>query len=131
MRLEYPTNVRVVRLPCTGKTDVLHMLEAFRAGADGVMVIGCLEGECHYIRGNLKARRRVNRTKSILDDARIDGERLEMFNLSASQAQRFVEVVNKMTDRIKGLGPNPIKTPGQRGEAGEVRGDQPQAGDDG
>jgi coenzyme F420-reducing hydrogenase delta subunit len=131
MRLEYPTNVRVVRLPCTGKTDVLHILEAFRAGADGVMVIGCLEGECHYIRGNLKARSRVNRTKTILDDARIGGDRLEMFNLSASQAQRFVEVVNEMTDRVKELGPNPIKTPGQRREAEEVGDDQSQAGDDG
>lgn len=110
MRLEYPHNVRVVRLPCTGKTDILHLLEAFRAGADGVMVIGCLEGECHYIRGNLKAKARVARTKKILDDTRIGSERLRMFNLSASQAQRFVEVVNEMTDHVRELGPNPIKS---------------------
>jgi len=119
MRLEYPTNIRVVRLPCTGKTDVLHLLEAFRAGADGVMVIGCLEGECHYVRGNIKARRRVNRTKKILDDARIGGARLEMFNLSASQAQRFVEVVNEMTDRVRGLGPNPTKRPAHNRTGGQ------------
>ena len=109
MRLEYPHNIRVVRLPCTGKVNILHLLEAFRAGADGVMVIGCLEGECHYIRGNLKAKARVRRTKKILDETRLGGERLEMFNLSASQAQRFVEVVNEMTTRIIKLGPSPIK----------------------
>lgn len=108
MRLEYPTNVRVVRLPCTGRVDILHLLEAFKGGADGVMVIGCLEGECHYIRGNLKAKARVRRAKAILDDVRVGGERLEMFNLSASQAQRFVEVVNEMTDRVRGLGPSPV-----------------------
>ncbi len=117
MRLEYPHNVRVVRLPCTGKTDVLHLLEAFRAGADGVMVIGCLEGECHYIRGNLKAKARVARTQKILDDTRIGGDRLRMFNLSASQAQRFVEVVNEMTEHVRELGPNPIKSATSRGDA--------------
>ncbi len=117
MRLEYPDSVRVVRLPCTGKVDILHILEAFHAGADGVMVIGCLEGECHYIRGNLKAKARVRRTKHILEDTRIGGDRLEMFNLSASQAQRFVEVVNEMTARVLELGPNPIKRHGPRPEA--------------
>ncbi len=116
MRLEYPTNVRVVRLPCTGKVDILHLLETFNAGADGVMVVGCLEGECHYIRGNLKAKARVRRTKDLLDDARIGGDRLEMFNLSASQAQRFVEVVNEMTQRVRELGPSPITV-----QSGEVR----------
>jgi coenzyme F420-reducing hydrogenase delta subunit len=112
MRLEYPHNVRVVRLPCTGKVDVLYLLEAFRAGADGVMVVGCLEGECHYIRGNLKARKRVERTKRILDETRIGGDRVEMFNLSASQAQVFVQHVTTMVDRVRELGPSPIKSPG-------------------
>lgn len=96
-------------MPCTGKVDILHLLEAFRAGADGVMVVGCLEGECHYIRGNLKARKRVERAQKILDDARIGGQRLDMFNLSASQAQVFVEHVRNMTERVIELGPSPIK----------------------
>ena len=109
MRLEYSTSVRVVRLPCTGKVDIIHLLEAFRAGADGVMVVGCLEGECHYIRGNLKARRRVERARRILDETRIGGERLRMFNLSASQAQVFVAHVQTMVEAILALGPSPIR----------------------
>ena len=108
MRLEYPHNIRVVRMPCTGKVDILYLLEAFRSGADGVMVVGCLEGECHYVKGNLKARKRVERAKKILDEVRVGGERLGMFNLAASQAQVFVEHVNTMTERIKALGPSPI-----------------------
>jgi coenzyme F420-reducing hydrogenase delta subunit len=95
-------------MPCTGKVDILHLLEAFQAGADGVMVVGCLEGECHYVRGNLKARARVGRAKKILDETRIGGDRLDMFNLAASQAQVFVEHVRTMVDRITELGPSPI-----------------------
>jgi coenzyme F420-reducing hydrogenase delta subunit len=108
MRLEYTHGVRIVRLPCTGKTDVRTLLETFLAGADGVMVIGCLEGECHYIRGNIKARARVARTRKILDETRIGGERLRMYNLSASQAQRFAEAVNEMTDTVRAMGPSPL-----------------------
>lgn len=118
MRLEYPHNVRVVRMPCTGKVDILHLLEAFRAGADGVMVVGCLEGECHYVRGNLKARKRVERAKRILDETRICGERLGMFNLSASQAQVFVEHVRTMVERVRALGPSPIEHAGAARPAG-------------
>jgi len=109
MRLQYPHNVRMVRLPCTGKVDILQLLEALLAGADGVMVVGCMEGDCHFVSGNIKARRRVERAKKILDAARIGADRLEMFNLEASAAPKFVEAVVEMTERVRALGPNPIE----------------------
>ena len=109
MRLSYPTNIKIVKLPCTGKIDVLYLLKAFQSGADGVYVAGCMEGDCHYLTGNLRARKRVEYTQKILDEVGIGGERLAMYNMSAAQATRFVEVANEMHERIKELGPNPIK----------------------
>ena len=109
MRLSYPTNVKIVKLPCTGKVDVLYLLKAFENGADGVYVAGCMEGDCHYLTGNLRARKRVEYAKKILDEVGIGGERLAMYNMSAAQGPRFVEVAKEMTERIKELGPNPVK----------------------
>jgi F420-non-reducing hydrogenase iron-sulfur subunit len=105
MRLQYPDNIRIVRVPCTGKVDVKFLLDAFESGADGVMVAGCLEGDCHYMTGNLRAKRRVARARSILVAAGIEGERLEMYNLSSGQGPRFAEIAREFTDRIVGLGP--------------------------
>ncbi len=110
MRLQYPANIHIVRVPCTGKVDVLHILRAFEKGADGVCVIGCLEGECHYNSGNLMARRRVEQARKILDTIGVGGERARMFNLSSSEAPQFVKYATEMTEKIKALGPNPIKT---------------------
>lgn len=109
MRLQYPTNIRIIKVPCTGKVDVIHLLTAFEAGADGVFVVGCIEGDCHYVEGNLFAKKRVNRVKAILDKVGIGGQRLEMFNLSAGMGGRFAEVAQEMTDRIRALGPSPIR----------------------
>ncbi len=109
MRLQYPTNIRIIKVPCTGKVDVIHLLTAFEAGADGVYVVGCMEGDCHYVEGNLFAKKRVNRVKAILDKVGVGGQRLEMFNLSAGMGGRFAEVAQEMTDRIRALGPSPIR----------------------
>ena len=109
MRLQYPSNVRIIRIPCTGKVDVRHLLQAFEKGADGVYVAGCLEGDCHYLKGNFRAKKRVALAKRILEDAGIGGERLEMFNMSAAMGPKFAEVAREMTERIRKLGPNPIK----------------------
>jgi coenzyme F420-reducing hydrogenase delta subunit len=109
MRLSYPTNIKIVQVPCTGKVDVLYLLKSFQRGADGVYVAGCMEGDCHYLTGNLRARKRVEYTKKILDDIGIGGDRLEMYNMSAGQGPRFVEVAMEMTERIKNLGPSPLK----------------------
>lgn len=109
MRLQYPTDVRIIQVPCTGKVDILHLLTAFEEGADGVFVAGCLEGDCHFMEGNLRAKRRVMRAKAILDQVGVGGGRLEMYNLSAGQGGRFAEIVREMDQRIRELGPSPIR----------------------
>ena len=109
MRLQYPINVKIVRVPCSGKVDVIHILRAFEKGADGVCVIGCLEGECHYNSGNLMARRRVDQARKILDTIGIGGERAKMYNLSSSEGPRFAQYAKEITEKIKELGPNPVK----------------------
>jgi F420-non-reducing hydrogenase iron-sulfur subunit len=109
MRLSYPDSIRIIRLPCTGKVDVIYLLRAFQKGADGVYVAGCLEGECHYLTGNLRARKKVEYAKKILDEIGIGGERLEMYNIAASDGPRFAEIAREMHEKIMALGPNPIK----------------------
>lgn len=114
MRLNYPTNVKIVKLPCTGKVDILYLLKAFEDGADGVYVAGCLEGNCHFIDGNIKAKRRVARAKKLLDEIGIGGNRLEMYNMSASMGPKFAEVTKEMTEKIRELGPNPLEEMGKK-----------------
>ena len=109
MRLNYPANVKIVKLPCTGKVDIIYLLKAFEDGADGVYVAGCLEGNCHFTDGNIKAKRRVARAKKLLDEIGIGGDRLEMFNMSASMGPKFAEVAKEMTERIRELGPSPLR----------------------
>jgi F420-non-reducing hydrogenase iron-sulfur subunit len=108
MRLQYPPNIRIIRTPCTGKLEVEYFMRAFEKGADGVLVAGCEEGSCHFIEGNLMAKRRVNYTRDILAEAGFEKERLRMVNVSAANARRFVEVVNDMVDTVRRLGPNPM-----------------------
>ena len=86
------------------------MLNAFEDGADGVYVAGCLEGECHYIEGNLKARRKVEYVKKTLTELGIEPERVEMYNLSSAQGARFAEIAIEMVDKIRELGPTPVKS---------------------
>ena len=109
MRLQYPSNIKIVSIPCTGKVDLIHLLSSFEKGADGVYVLGCLERECRYEKGNLRARKRVEQAQKILESIGIGGERVQMYNLSSSEAPRFVRFANEMTERIKEMGPNPIK----------------------
>lgn len=105
MRLQYSPNVRIIRLPCTGKVDAIHLMKAFEDGADGVFVAGCLEGQCHYLEGNLRAKKRVAYVKRLLTEVQIEPERIDMFNLSSAMGGRFAEIVEEMTQRIKDLGP--------------------------
>jgi F420-non-reducing hydrogenase iron-sulfur subunit len=109
MRLSYPSNIKTIQVPCTGRVDIIHLLKAIEDGADGVYVAGCLEGECHYINGNIKARKRVQHVKNILAELGIEPERVEMFNLSAGEGQRFAAIANEMDKRIRELGPSPVK----------------------
>jgi coenzyme F420-reducing hydrogenase delta subunit len=108
MRLQYPDNVRVLRVPCTGKVEVDYILAAFERGVDGVIVAGCLEGGCHFLEGNLRARRRVERAKQFLLEIGLEPERLEMFNLSSAEGARFAEIATQMTERLIQLGPSPL-----------------------
>jgi len=109
MRLSYPANIKVIQVPCTGHVDIIHLLRAIEDGSDGVYVAGCLEGECHFIEGNLRARKRVNYVKEVLKDIGIEPERVEMYNLSSAMGPRFAEIAQEMTQKIKELGPSPVK----------------------
>lgn len=104
----YSPDVTLVELPCTGRIDIVHVLGAFREGADAVFVAGCLEGNCRYQYGNIEARKRITLTKSILQAAGLEPERVEMFNLASNQEWKFVEIVAEMVSRVERLGPNPI-----------------------
>ena len=109
MRLQYPSNIKIIKLPCTGKIDLIHLLRSFEKGADGVYVVGCLEGACQFTSGNMRARKRVEQAQQILDKIGIGGERVRMINLSSSEAPHFVQVAVEMTEKIRDMGPNPIK----------------------
>ena len=109
MRLSYPSNVKIVKVPCTGRVDILLILHAFEKGVDGVYLAGCLEGECHFLRGNLRAKQRVQYVKGLLEEVGLGGDRVEMFNMSASQGQRFAQVAQEMTERVRSLGPSPVR----------------------
>ncbi len=88
---------------------MIHLLRAFEKGADGVYVVGCLEGECRYSKGNLRARKRVEKAQRILETIGIGGERVQMYNLSSSEGPKFAKFAAEMTEKITTLGPNPIK----------------------
>ena len=109
MRVQYPPNVRVLRLPCTGKVDIAYIMRAFEQGVDGVIVAGCLEGGCHFQEGNLRAKKRVALARQVLEEAGIEADRLEMFNLSSAEGQTFAEIVEMMTNRLRKLGPSPLR----------------------
>ena len=109
LQLQYPANVKFVRLPCTGKTDIRYILEAFEQGADGVYLVACPIGNCHHVRGNERGLARVERTKVLLDSIGLNGDRLDMFFMSGSQGQTFALAAKTMTERIRELGPNPLK----------------------
>ena len=109
MRLQYPMNIKIIKVPCTGKVDIIHLLRSMEKGADGVYVVGCMEGDCHYTSGNFRARKRIEQAKKILDTVGVGGQRVEMFNMASSEGPLFAEVAVKMVNQIKELGPNPIK----------------------
>jgi coenzyme F420-reducing hydrogenase delta subunit len=109
LSIQYPANVKFVRLPCTGKADVRYLLEAFEQGADGVYIVACPIGNCHHVRGNERGLARVEYTKVILDEIGLGGERLDMYFMSGSQGQAFALAAQEMTERIRALGINPLK----------------------
>jgi F420-non-reducing hydrogenase iron-sulfur subunit len=104
-RKEYPANLRVVRVLCSGRTDPQFIIEAFKEGADGVMILGCHPGDCHYKEGNFHALRRYSILKKVLAQFGIEEDRLRLDWVSASEGDKFVRVVWEMVSGIKKLGP--------------------------
>ncbi len=109
-RIQYPPNIRIIRLMCSGRIDPAFILEAFKDGADGVLIAGChLPSDCHYMSGNFKALRRINLLQRVLKDFGIEPERLRLEWISASEGDKFAAVVKSMVEDVKKLGPNPLK----------------------
>ena len=104
-RMKYPPNFRVIKVMCSGRVDPQFILEAFRNGADGVLVAGCHPGDCHYIEGNVKTLRRMALLKRIAESLGIEKERLRLEWISAAEAAKFVKVAHEMVEQIKALGP--------------------------
>ena len=109
MRLSYPSNVKVIQLPCTGRVDILYLLKAIEDGADWVYVAGWLEGECHFLEGNVKTRKKVEYVQRTLEELGIEPARVRMFNLSSAMGVRFAEIATEMTEEIRKLGPSPVQ----------------------
>ncbi len=108
-RLKISPHFRIVRTMCSGRVDPELILQAFLAGADGIMIAGCHPGECHYMEGNYKAMRRVTFMRKLIDGLGIEPERLALEWVSASEGAKFQEVINEFVGRIEGMGPSPVK----------------------
>jgi F420-non-reducing hydrogenase iron-sulfur subunit len=118
-RMQYSPGVRIIHTPCTGKIELEYILDAFERGVDGVLVVGCLEGGCHFTEGNIRARKRAERVCSILDEIGLGSERLKMVNLSDAMAPEFVRYVQEIVSTVTALGPNPLKPSATKESAGE------------
>lgn len=105
-RFQYPSNIRVIRVPCSGRINPLFILKALQRGIDGVLVSGCHPGDCHYISGNLLARRKFALLKGFLEYLGIEPERVQFSWVSASEGTRFVSLIEKVVDDVKKLGPS-------------------------
>jgi len=108
-RLTYPACIKFIRLPCTGKVDIEYILKAFEQGADGVYIVACPIGNCHHEVGNVRATKRVEYAKKLLDEIGLGRERLGIYYMSGGMGHAFANAAREMTARIRRLGPNPIK----------------------
>ncbi len=107
-RMQYPPNIRSIRVMCSGSVDSAYILRALLAGADGVLVGGCHPGDCHYVNGNYKARRRITILKEIKKTLGLEDERVRIRWISASEGKRYADTVSRMTSDMRKLGPNPV-----------------------
>lgn len=110
-RCGYPSSIKIVAVPCTGRVDSLHLVKALEDGADGVMVAGCLPGRCHFQTGNLHAKQRVDHVRELLEEIGLEPERVRMVNVSAGMGVQFAENAKDMSETITALGPNPLRVP--------------------
>ena len=107
-RIKYPPNIKSIRVMCSGRVDPVFILEALKKGADGVLVAGCHPGDCHYQSGNYKANRRIKLLKKLLEEMAVDPKRVRFEYVSASEGQKFAQVVTEFVDELKKIGPNPL-----------------------
>jgi F420-non-reducing hydrogenase iron-sulfur subunit len=107
-RIQYPPNIRIIRVMCSGRVDPVLVLEMFANGADGVMVMGCHPGDCHYVEGNLYEERKIQMLRKLITLTGLEPERLRLEWVSAAEGQRFADVVTEFTEQIKKLGRSPI-----------------------
>ncbi len=104
-RIKSAPNVRIVRVMCSGRVDPVFVLKAFEQGADGVLILGCHPGDCHYVEGNYKTARRVPLLKKMLEQLGIEDGRVRLDWVSAAEGDRFASIVNEMTAKVRDLGP--------------------------
>ena len=104
-RIQYPPNIRVLRVPCSGRVNPLYILKALHQGMDGVLVSGCHPGDCHYLTGNYFARRKFHFLKELLDFVGIEEGRVQFSWVSAAEGARFAELIAELTERVRTLGP--------------------------
>ncbi|MBL7208792.1 MAG: hydrogenase iron-sulfur subunit [Dehalococcoidia bacterium] len=104
-RMKYSPNVRTIRVMCSGRVEPTFILKAFQLGADGVLVLGCHPGDCHYAEGNYKAARRMPLLKKMLAQLGVEDERVRLDWVSASEGDRFVSIIDDMTEKVRALGP--------------------------
>ena len=107
-RIKYPPNLKSIRVMCSGRVDPTFILDALKKGIDGVLVAGCHPGDCHYQSGNYKANRRMKLLKKLLSELGIEPQRVRFEYISASEGQKFAQVVSDFVNEIKELGPNPL-----------------------
>lgn len=105
-RLQYGTNIRIIRVPCSGRINPLYIVRALQNGADGVLISGCHPGDCHYISGNLVARRKFALMKRLLTFVGVEPERVQFSWVSASEGNRFAALMNKVIEDVKRIGPS-------------------------
>ena len=107
-RMKYPPNIKSIRVMCSGRVDPVFILEALKKGVDGVLVAGCHPGDCHYQSGNYKTNRRIKLLKKLLNELSVDPKRVRFEYVSASEGQKFAQVVTEFVDELKKMGPNPL-----------------------
>ncbi len=109
-RMQYAPDIRVIRVPCSGRINPMYIISALHRGADGVLVSGCHPGDCHYISGNLVAKRKFSMLKKFLAHVGIEPERVQFSWVSASEGARFASLVEKVVEDVKGIGPSKLRT---------------------
>ncbi|MFI5142769.1 MAG: hydrogenase iron-sulfur subunit [Thermoanaerobaculales bacterium] len=109
-RLQYPSNLRIIRVQCSGMVHPNLVVDALTGGADGVLICGCHPGDCHYLEGNLRAKSRADAITLMLEDFGLEPERFRLEWVSASEGPRFAQVITEMTEQLRKLGPSPYRT---------------------